>query len=233
MLPVAWHLPCRGCSCAAGCAPYCFLPCGAPAACPSHALTAHRLQPPLQVVSKPGATIDDSEMVEGLVLDHKAGGCLFGSPAPPLLPLSRSLPAVRRWGDFRCTACQAGACLHSCHNGKRLQCAVLQWPTVELCSLAAALTRPTCCCAGAAKGAGGPTRIENAKIALIQFQARWGSIDPWPDHHIAAQGRCCASVLGCPPANSCRPAWWLPRLPVCLPVPPAVSPRAGCGLVPL
>jgi len=27
----------------------------------------------LQVVSKPGATIDDSEMIEGLVLDHKAG----------------------------------------------------------------------------------------------------------------------------------------------------------------
>ena len=29
----------------------------------------------LQVVSKSGATIDDSEMIEGLVLDHKAGGC--------------------------------------------------------------------------------------------------------------------------------------------------------------
>jgi len=28
----------------------------------------------LQVVSKPGATIDDSEMVDGLVLDLKAGG---------------------------------------------------------------------------------------------------------------------------------------------------------------
>jgi hypothetical protein len=27
------------------------------------------------VVSKSGATIDDSEMIEGLVLDHKAGGC--------------------------------------------------------------------------------------------------------------------------------------------------------------
>ena len=29
--------------------------------------------PTPQVVCKPGATIDDSEMVEGLVLDHKAG----------------------------------------------------------------------------------------------------------------------------------------------------------------
>ena len=31
--------------------------------------------PAVQVVSKSGATIDDSEMIEGLVLDHKAGGC--------------------------------------------------------------------------------------------------------------------------------------------------------------
>lgn len=30
--------------------------------------------PALQVVCKPGGTIDDSEMIEGLVLDHKAGG---------------------------------------------------------------------------------------------------------------------------------------------------------------
>lgn len=189
---------------------------------------AHHLSspPPLQVVSKPGATIDDSEMVEGLVLDHKAGGCLFGTPAPPLLPVPLrlggccSLLAMRRWGDSCCT----GACtVATPAKGCNARCC--RGPLVTLLS-----GRPCCpSCADAAKGAGGPTRVENAKIALIQFQARRGPM---------ARLSCCSAAPllriclwhACLWTAACLPGGCRSSLSA-LPAPPAVSQRDRCALV--
>lgn len=121
---------------------------------------------PPQVVSKSGATIDDSEMVEGLVLDHKAGGLAEG--VEEFRGGKRSMAeqrveegsAVVPSGGLKWMLGSWARCLASGTSAHRPWSHA--WPTLRACVLR--------CCLAAARGAGGPTRVENAKVALIQFQ---------------------------------------------------------------
>ncbi len=120
---------------------------------------------PPQVVSKVGGTIDDSEMVDGMVFDQKVCArarwvwrvrvttAMLGKARlpsePPRVVLARSVGFCVGRGPPRHTH------LHLAHR-------------FVFVNTPASCPRPLA--PQAAKSAGGPTRMENATIALIQFQ---------------------------------------------------------------
>lgn len=112
----------------------------------------------IRVVCKVGGTIDDSELVDGCVFDQKVRFDLPGAPN------TCSLSLIISW----------------LHGATVLQ--LLPWPICSACAAAGAvvtavITRLLFAAAAtatagvlqAAKTAGGPTRVEKAKIGLIQF----------------------------------------------------------------